>query len=154
MIQRIQSIWLLLAALAVLCLLFFPMAGSVTAQGYYLLTATGLKLKDAADASIQTHSSINIALLIFTGVIVAIHLINIFNFRNRALQIRMVWTGILLIIALSVWFFMLMKGIGEMKELDIEAPILLPLLAIIFDLFALRGIKRDEKLIRSADRLR
>ncbi|SOD15469.1 DUF4293 domain-containing protein [Pedobacter xixiisoli] len=148
MIQRIQSIWLLLAAINILCLLFVPTIGASTDSGYYILNGSGLKLEGAKE------QATNIPLLVSVILAGLISLINVFNFRNRKLQIRIASLNIFLILALSFWLTQMVKSLGELKVLDIEPGIFLPLVAIIFTLLAIRGIKQDEKLIRSADRLR
>ncbi len=148
MIQRIQSIWLLLAALSILFLLLIPTVGASSSNGYYVLYGSGLKL---TNSDVQ---STNIALLASTVLAGLISLVNIFNFQNRKLQIRIASLNIVLILALSFWLSQIVKGIDGLKELDIEPGIFLPLIAIIFTLLAIRGIRKDEKLIRSADRLR
>jgi len=148
MIQRIQSIWLLLAAFTVLCLLFIPTIGAATNGGYYILYGSGLKTEGL------TNQATNIPLLASTILAGLISLVNVFNFRNRKLQTRIISFNILLILVLSFWMSQIIKSIDGITTLDIEPGIFLPLIAIIFSLLAIRGIKKDEKLIRSADRLR
>lgn len=148
MIQRIQSIWLLLAAITILCLLFVPIIGIASNAGYHTLYGSGLKTASADG------STTNIPLLISTVFAGLISLVNIFNFRNRKLQIRIALLNIILILALSVWFFQIINGVSGATQFDLEPGIYLSLVAIIFTLLAIRGIKKDEKLIRSADRLR
>lgn len=147
MIQRIQSIWLLLASIAIFCLLLVTVTGAATDKGYYILNGFGLQLEGAAPVK-------NIPLLVSIILAGLISLINIFNFRNRKLQIRIASLNIFLILALSFWLSQIIKGIEGITALDIELGMFLPLVAIIFTLLAIRGIKQDEKLIRSADRLR
>ncbi|MDQ8005639.1 MAG: DUF4293 domain-containing protein [Pedobacter sp.] len=148
MIQRIQSIWLLCAAFTILCLLFIPTLGAVASGGYYTLYASGLKIDGIAN------QATNYPLLISTVLAGLISLVNIFNFRNRKLQIRIASFNIVLILALSFWMSQLVNGLPALTTLDIEPGLFLPIVAIIFTLLAIRGIKNDEKLIRSADRLR
>lgn len=154
MIQRIQSIWLLLAAITILCLLFAPILTVVNENIGYVLYGTGIK---EFRNGIETAPT-NIPLLISTVLAGLISLINIFNFRNRKLQIRVASLNILLILGLSFWLSQLVRNIPvelEKAELtEINLGLFLPLLAVIFTLLAIRGIKNDEKLIRSADRLR
>jgi hypothetical protein len=148
MIQRIQSVWLLLAAFSILCLLFIPTVGADAAKGYYILYGSGLKLEGVSN------QPTNIPLLISTILAGLISLINIFNFRNRKLQMRIASLNIVLILALSFWLSQIVKRLDGLTTLDIEPGIFLPMVAIIFTFLAIRGIKKDEKLIRSADRLR
>ena len=148
MIQRIQSIWLLLASIAILCLLLIPVIGAATDKAYFILQGYGLQIEGAKE------QTINVPLLVSVVLAGLISIVNIFNFRNRKLQIRIASLNIFLILALSFWLFQMVKGIEALRTLDIEPGICLPLMAIIFTLLAIRGIKQDEKLIRSADRLR
>lgn len=151
MIQRIQSIWLLLAAVTILCLLFVPVLTDRSGGGTYILYGSGIKFWDG-DVSDQ---SANTPLFISTILAGLISLVNIFNFRNRKLQIRVASLNILLILGLSFWLSQLAKQLpGGIESSDIGIGLFLPLLAIILTLLAIRGIKNDEKLIRSADRLR
>lgn len=148
MIQRIQSIWLLLAAITILCLLIVPTVNIIALNGEYNLYGTGLKsVKDANQSS-------NLLLMISTILAGLISIVNIFNFRNRTLQKRVISLNVLLILGLSFWLSGLVKTVTDIKEINIEAGMFLPIVAIIFSLLALRGIKKDENLIKSADRLR
>ena len=151
MIQRVQSIWLLLAAVAILCLLFVPVLIDKSSGGTYILYGSGIKFwhNDVAD------QSANAPLFISTILAGLISVVNIFNFRNRKLQIRITSLNIILILGLSFWLSNLAKQLpGGIEKADIGVGLFLPLLAIIFLYLAIRGIKKDEKLIRSADRIR
>lgn len=150
MIQRVQSIWLLLAAITVFCLFVVPVSSAFTNETSYILYGSGLKIQgnDVSDAAP------NIPLLISTVLAGLISVVNIFNFRNRKLQIRIAQLNILLILGLSFWLSNIMKTATGLQDLNIEPGLFFPLVAIIFTLLAIRGIKNDEKLIKSADRLR
>lgn len=151
MIQRIQSIWLLLAAITVLSLLFVPTLSVVHENIGYVLYGTGMK--QYIDG-IETATT-NIPLLISTVLAGLISIVNIFNFRNRTLQKRIASLNILLILGLSFWLSNLGKNLpGGLEKTEINAGLFLPIVAIIFTLLAIRGIKQDEKLLKSADRLR
>jgi hypothetical protein len=73
------------------------------------------------------------------------------------MQIRLVRGGIIMILAMiAVFFFysapLLEEASGAMAEYEIGS--YAPLIAFVFLILANRGILADEKLIRSADRLR
>lgn len=150
MIQRIQSIWLLIAALTVFCLFVVPVSSAFTNETSYILYGSGLKIQ-GNDVS---NTAPNIPLLVSTILAGLISVVNIFNFRNRKLQIRIAQLNILLILGLSFWLSNIMKTATGLQDTNIEPGLFFPLVAIIFTLLAIRGIKNDEKLIRSADRLR
>ena len=150
MIQRIQSIWLLLAALTITSLLFVPISSAVIDNIQYTLTGTGITEKTPETINTFINQPL-VASVILAGLI---SLVNIFNFRNRKLQIRIASLNILLTLGLSFWLSQLMETATELKNIEIQPGLFFPMLTIIFTLLAIRGIKQDEKLIKSADRLR
>lgn len=151
MIQRIQSVWLLMAAITLACLCFAPLFTAITTDATYIVMVKSIE-KHVGNA---TESTTNILLLASTALAALINLVNIFNYRNRTLQKRIILLNILLIVVLSFWFSQLTKQIpGTLTSIDLGIGIGLPLIAIIFNFLAIRGINHDEKLIKSADRLR
>lgn len=152
MIQRIQTIWLLLATLTICCLLFLPMVTAIVGNIEYYVIASGLYQKTE---NLTTQVEANMPLFISTLIIAIFSFINIFNFRNRTVQKRMVMLNFILIIGLSFWCSQFAKKIpGGLENANYNIGMFLPVLALLFSMLALRGIKNDEKLIRSADRLR
>jgi len=152
MIQRIQSIWLLLASIIILCLLVVPISTVVNENIGYVLYGTGIK---EFKNGVETASAINTPLLVITVLAGLLSLVNIFNFKNRTLQKRIAIINIALILGLSFWLFNLAQQIpGGIEHAEINPGLFLPLGNIIFTLLAIRSIGKDEKLIRSAERLR
>lgn len=98
----------------------------------------------------------HIALLVVFGLAAALALVSIFLFRNRKLQLRLVLftlIGVLIGIGLIAGLF-LQQG-GELSDqLEGGLGIILPFLSILFLILAYRFIRRDDKLVRSMDRLR
>lgn len=152
MIQRIQSIWLLLATITIACLLFIPII-STTVGGidYHFITngiyqQVGTETKQVVDS---------LPLFIGTTVLALVCFANIFNFRNRTLQKRIAYLTVVLILGLSGWGYTYATKIpGGLANVDYSAGVAFPLLAMLFCLLAVRGINNDEKLLKSADRLR
>jgi glucan phosphoethanolaminetransferase (alkaline phosphatase superfamily) len=152
MIQRIQSIWLFLAGATISCLLFLPMVTSNLIGGEFYIIASGLYQK-VGGATKQVASYL--PLLISTVAVMLICLANIFNFKNRKRQKQLAYVSIVLIIGLSFWCSQYAKQIpGGLETANYDAGMFLPPLAIAFCLLAVRGINRDEALLKSADRLR
>lgn len=138
MIQRIQSIFLG-GALALLGLLFaLPFAAAIDAQG-----------KEAALTGLDFPLSI-IQLLTFGAT-----LVNIFLYKQRRRQMRLcILNGVALIayqafVLLSL--FLLAQHAGAVQY---RVAIVFPALAAILTFLAMRGIARDEALVRSLNRLR
>ena len=143
MIQRIQSIFLLLAAGAGLGLLGLPFASTAQAQeGSALFADAQFLLND---------NMVLLGLFVGGG---ALFLITIFLFRNRRLQMTLSLFGILLMVAGAAWGGYLFSQNIPDQAYDIKAGTALPLLGIIFAMLAYNRIKKDDKLVRSMDRLR
>ena len=149
MLQRIQTIWLLLAAVSMLLLFVVPSFAGTANDTMYILYASGIKLVKGSEVIFTK----NILLLLSTLMSALISLLNIFNYRNRLFQKRIALMNMLLLAMLSFWFFQVGKSLPA-ENTKISIGMFLPPLAILFTFLAIRGIRFDEKLIRSADRLR
>lgn len=141
MIQRKQTIWLLLAAAAAIATLKFPFYG-------------GKRINAAANSLNEYFSAQNnLLLLILTAGVALLALISIFLYKNRKLQFRL--TVISLIVSLvNLVLFILetKKFVPEQSSYNVTS--LLAVVVPIFLFLAVRGIRRDEKLVKSLDRLR
>ena len=129
MLQRIQTIWTLLAVLAAVFLF-------ITGQ----------------DVDVFGHIpviDISCIVLVLTGAL------SIFSFKNRKRQILLntisIIINVLLIGVLAYWLLNLSGGI-QIPEKGIEP--VFPLIAVISLLIANSYIRRDERLVKSVDRLR
>lgn len=135
MIQRIQTIWLFLAAicsLATLKLSFY----SGTKDNNLFAELNGLS---------------NFALLILAVGIALVALIIIFLYKNRKLQIQLSLLGFLLqAVALVIYFMQIKKYVQGNFTLTSILSFIIP----VFFILAWLGIRKDEKLIKSMDRLR
>ncbi len=145
MIQRIQSIYLLIASL---------LAG-VLAPNVSLWT------QESADASVfitDLLSSDQIALkgipvLFFASALVA--LVAIFLFKNRQLQFvlgRVVILINLFLVGLLIYLSLTLSGETAVSEKGIG--MLVPIFVILLVVLANKAIRKDEDLVKSVDRLR
>jgi uncharacterized membrane protein len=157
MIQRIQTIWLLLATVVILGLFVFPYLN------YIDLVGLGKKLFVTGEYSAVNNESVkqsNFLLQTIATIVVAlVPLATIFQFKNRKLQIKLIFVSIALIALLGIWMYITSNNTLELISQSFGANnigvgfFLLPI-SIIFLAMALGGIRNDEKLIKSADRLR
>lgn len=143
-LQRIQSVWLLVAAVCTLLFCFLPVASlSMTALDATADSATLIQLSD------------NWALLAVGIVTALLVIVNIFSFKDTRKQKRMTIIGIILMAVLGCCAaFMVYHVSSSNAEIEWLGSMLLLLGAIIFSILAYRGIVHDEKLLRAADRLR
>jgi len=130
MIQRLQSIFFFLAAIAAVCVLFFP-----------VLNNSGV---------IETAKA-NSTLFILAVVAATIFLIAIFLFKNRPFQINVGRLGLLaaFVLQLLVAYFEYADG-----SFDVQWGAFLPLLTVVLGSLGIRYVNKDEKLVRGMDRLR
>lgn len=155
MIQRIQSVWLFLATTAIFALFLFPYVQVLTPEGAgRAVKVTGV-YESINGQVVQTEPFL--ALTIATVILGLLPFAIIFLYKNRKQQITLSYITILLILGFSFWTAQVAKGEAGTTDLQLHnyglGVILLPL-AILFIILALKGIRKDEKLIRSADRLR
>ncbi|WP_262920508.1 DUF4293 domain-containing protein [Hymenobacter sp. 5516J-16] len=158
MIQRIQSVFLLLLALAMLSVLFLPIWSKTdpSSQQTVVLTATSLSFANPSPNSVGSTATWPIAAL--AAISAAVALFEIAQYRNRFNQLKLGMLNFLLIVGtIGAGFYY--SGIGErMVNIKVpgtfEAGFYLPTLALLLNLLANRFIRRDEQLVRSMDRLR
>ena len=146
MIQRIQSVYLLLVTILLVVAICMPVGQFIGADG---VTAHVFKPLGGFQS---TWGLFGILLL---SALVAF--CTIFLFRNRMLQIRMtIFSSILLIgyyIAFCVFMFIL-KGDLDAMTFQLGWALCLPVVAIILNYLAFRAIYKDEVMVKAADRLR
>ncbi|WP_448700508.1 DUF4293 domain-containing protein [Mucilaginibacter sp. AW1-3] len=155
MIQRVQSIFFLFASLALLALFFFPLVHGVNVSG----VVENIKIDGVYQiVNGQPARTVSFLMLtIATVVLAVVPIIALFMFSNRKLQLALAYGGILAIIGLSFWMSQTVQGILNgitLRTDNYGIGMLLSSVSIVFLLGAARGIKKDEKLIKSADRLR
>lgn len=157
MIQRIQTVWLFLASGSLLLLFLFPylqffdnfgVAMAVKVTGIYQGISTGV---------VQTESFI--LQTIATVLIALIPLVTIFNFRDRKKQLKLCYINVVVIILFGIWlYFTASDAVTSFnKSIHLEnigiGALLVPL-SVVFLALAVKGIRKDQKLIKSVDRLR
>ncbi len=156
MIQRKQTLFLLVAVIVLAACLFFPVAG-IVAKGmgedallYNLGVVTG-----GSGISID---STCIPLFVLLSVSAVLSLVNIFMYRNRKLQMSLCSVSMLFALLWYVDYALLFFGIIPLESVDgtleVRFASCLPFVAIILNAMAKRGVSDDEKLVRAADRIR
>lgn len=144
MIQRKQSLWLLIAALLNVAMFLIDVYRiSWVTNG--VTTTTAVRISDHYPS------------LLMCIAVTVMPLAAIFMFRNRKKQMRIcalaaVFEASFLTMLLARCENLLRAQAGATGNYWIGA--VLPALAIIFLVMAILGIRADEKLVRSADRLR
>lgn len=152
MIQRIQTVYLLLAfALCILCM-------CVSIGHFY--TADGEHVGDLYNLWVHLadgHRSLKPwALFVLLLIPSTLIFMSIFMFRQRAIQMRMCVFNIILLVGWYICYGVFAYILGGVFESDFRPSVMatIPFTSIVFLYLAFRGILKDEMLVRSLDRLR
>lgn len=160
MIQRIQSVYLLLAGV-------LPAIGFAAASLSWETADARLASMDyhavlLADGSAVSHPW---GLLVFGILSVLIPLVAIFGYSNRRKQIRLARAGECVALLLYPTLYAYATAAGSRltetmgataatADMQLGWPVVLPLVAAVLSHMACRAIRKDDELIRSADRIR
>ncbi len=140
MIQRKQTLWLLLATVAAVLTFLYPFS-------------TGIEKVDntTMERTVEINAAENLFLILLTIASVVISTVAIFLFKNRGQQKMLCIIGLLIslgICALDISLTLkLVKYVPALWAL-------LPFIIVISYFLAYRGIRSDEKLVKSLDKLR
>ncbi|MDR0349163.1 MAG: DUF4293 domain-containing protein [Tannerella sp.] len=153
MIQRIQTVYLLIVAALTVVMLFMPLAVVQLANDFYTLDASGLSTMTAPSELVVPMW----ALMALASIITLIAFVAIFLYKKRILQIRFcIYNSILLIGFYGLFVFYVWRITGESDFFHFSPRIALgfPLVSLILNCLAIRNIGADEALVRSLERLR
>lgn len=150
MIQRIQSIYLLIVAVLMVVCLCNPLGSLINVNNeiseftnLYIVTVDGMK----------DYTPWALFVLLFIVAIIAF--VTIFLFKKRMLQIRLTIFGSILL--LGYYVTLLVFATTVLSEDVSYTPswlVCLPFVAIVLNWLAIRSIGADEALVKAYDRLR
>lgn len=149
MIQRIQTLFLILAAICFSLLLFLPIK-EINVDGQ-LKTINALSAFNKEFGYTISYSIVSGFILLGMATSIA----SIFSYKQRYLQIRLC-TVIIILALVSVMLLNLTASVefyGSFESIPLVSNVIL-VLPIVFSYLASVFIKKDIKLIKSADRLR
>jgi len=125
MIQRIQTVYLFLVFCLMAVLMFIPFSSSWTVS-------------------------------LVAGIVAVVAVITVFLYKKRGLQIKMGYLLLLLLVLTYAFYYIFDRHYVPIADLfrQIRFTFVFPFVAFVLVYLAIRGIKKDEKLVRSLDRLR
>jgi hypothetical protein len=152
MIQRIQTVYLLIASLLLGFMVQQPIASFIIDDKVYNL----MSYKFVAEADAKDVIFYNYPLMVLIVVASILAFVTIFFFKKRRLQMRLTIFNILITIGIypMIYYYYLQASAIKKLEFVFNYPVLFPLFAIIFLLLAFMGIRRDELVIQSLNRIR
>lgn len=136
MIQRIQSVWLLLAAVCAFATFKFS---------YYVGT------NSKAVPEYELRGSENFLLMLTTIAVGGLAFFTIFLFKNRQVQL---WLCVLGILLEALLIFLYYREVQTFSKGTYSLTAILHSIIVIAFFLAARGISRDQKMVKESDRLR
>lgn len=166
MIQRIQTLLLLGVAICMGMITAYYIWGEVSADESKVATLTAFKMEvvDTAgtlqdqsdDTVIRTDATWYIGVLAIAAALVAI--ISVLQFKNRLTQMKLGALNALLMAAtLGLSYYKIYQYenlVNPEGQGSIQLGFFLPAVAMILNIISNRFIRKDEKLVKSVDRIR
>lgn len=131
MIQRIQSVYLFITALSMALISFKISIYQIGKKEYFAQDDTNF--------------------FVLTLVIMLLSLFSVALFKSRFLQMKFIRLALVLSIVLSIRLILLYFQFRAQLSISCLIFVFFSILSLIM---ALRGVLKDEKLVRSADRIR
>ncbi|MEI8225770.1 MAG: DUF4293 domain-containing protein [Bacteroidota bacterium] len=155
MIQRIQSFYLFLTTLLSLLFLKGSFLNFVDKTGSVIKVTFNGIVRDTGGQGFELIEKL-LPISAFIIFIPVFSLVTIFIFKNRKIQLWLASSEIILVVGfifVSIfysWFIITEYG----AEIVPGFKMVIPLLMLVFAVLAYRGIRKDDRLIKSNDRLR
>lgn len=160
MIQRIQTLYLLLVVALGITLCFVPVVQFVTPEGAEIVRAWELTALGMTETTVNELPAVELnglwGLLLASVLIPVLAMVDIFLYKKRLLQARLNIFSIMLCLGyygvLAIYVYLAkMVMVAEWYILPWAC---LPLVCLVLTVMATRRILKDEAMVRAADRLR
>lgn len=155
MIQRRQSLYLLIVVVLMTLTMTLPLGKFLAGDTELVFSA--LSIAETGVGEVMG----NLPLAILGLLATLVPFITIFLFKRRMIQIRLCFSQFVLLIGIQgfiVWYLLHAKSLLLERFENITVaygiPAIFPLLSLVFVWLALRGIMKDEALVRSMNRIR
>ena len=160
MIQRVQTIYMLASVIAILTMHFFWLASFAIPEATFELNSLGLVCQTKGFETDRMVWELFIVLLLM----VALPLVNIFLYKKRKVQLRvLIYTIVLNVLYYGLFFWECSRLKGDVAALsqggvvDVHYNIMMlimPAVSIFALIMAARGVIFDIALLKSLERLR
>ena len=153
MIQRIQSVYLLIVLVLGICLFPVPFSKFINNDIIYTLNIYGLEQTSAQGKSLVFNT---IPIIITSVIFIILTFLSIFKYKNRKLQIKIGKVNIVLQLLLISLIILYSFQSSKTTEADIifRFGSIIPIINIILILLVNKAISKDEELRKSANRIR
>lgn len=149
MIQRIQTVYLLVVAILAVVMISLPVGSFVTLD-YHMSELTNLAL--VSEEGVSDYAPWALFALQTVSAILA--LVTIFLYKKRMLQIRLTLFNMLVLVGYYVTLVIFVLNLKGDASFVPSWTVCLPLISIILSWLAIRAIGKDEMLVKAYERLR
>lgn len=149
MIQRIQTVYLLVVAILAVVMISLPV-GSFVTPDYRMSELTNLAL--VSEEGVSDYAPWALFALQTVSAILA--LVTIFLYKKRMLQIRLTLFNMLVLVGYYVTLVIFVLNLKGDASFVPSWTVCLPLISIILSWLAIRAIGKDEMLVKAYERLR
>jgi len=156
MIQRKQTLFLILAALCGIALFFFPLVSFYSELNTFKLYVYDFRNMDPS-SDISFGIMTVLPLIIVNTAIILLSIFTVLKYKNRILQVKLVRFNMLLTIFFVAGVFFLYPRLAEehiSANPEFDMGVYFPIGILLFLYLANIFILKDEKLVRSMNRLR
>jgi hypothetical protein len=156
MLQRVQSIYLLLVTVLMSLLLVWSYADITLADNHKLEFYTYAIQNVSAD-EVTSNYKITFPVALLIVIIGIVSFVNIFLYSRRIVQLRFCLINTILLIVLlafMITYYITTKDMVSPVNHSFRFPSICPPAAILLTILAYRAIQHDEFLVKSYDRVR
>jgi len=151
MIQRIQTVYLILTTF--IAILF--LSGDIFSfENGTSLSFTGMIEKIGSTNMENVGHNWFLIVLLFTIPVLSFVLVLLYKKRKLQLKMTLLLIGLILVTCGTLGYYCYDYLNNSSTEIVLSYRLILPLLMLIFSILAYRGIRKDEEIVRSYDRLR
>lgn len=157
MIQRIQTIFLFFAIILTSLSMVLPIA-------FYSNITTGIQFEYSILKFLSPENPNNLGfnslpLFVPAAISIVFSIAALFMFKNRKFQINMtIYSIVFNLVYVGLLVYYILSVLSNSATIDVNVshkyPLIFPIIALIFSFLAIRGIKKDDELVKSLDRLR
>jgi len=153
MLQRKQTLWMLLALICAALTFKFAFYFGNMKVGLNGIAPLEVKAVPTLGAGSVSASAGSVLILIVTVIIIGGILINIFNFKSRGKQL-LITIGLIVLSLLNILLYWWKSGVPPFESGNYSIGMLFSLAIPVLLIMAALGIRKDQRLVKSADRLR
>ena len=153
MLQRKQTLWMLLAVICAALTFKFAFYFGNMKVGLNGIAPLEVKALPTFGAGSVSAGSGSVLILLVTVIIIGGILVNIFNFKSRKKQLW-ITIGLIFLSLLNIFLYWWKSGTPPFESGSYSLGALFSLAIPVLLIMAVGGIRKDEKLVKSTDRLR